>query len=190
MQGIDAHLRWGEHSRRRVARCSLFDLYAIERSSARGNRGEFWVLAAPDWVNIVPVLKTDAGEPALLMVRQYRHGAELITTEFPAGLIEPGEAPSVAAARELEEETGYRAGRLTLLNTVAPNPAFMNNLSYTFLAEDLERVGDVHLDDLEALEPRIVPVAEIERDLGTGELVNSLTVLGFLWYRSRGTQPR
>ncbi len=190
MQGTDAHLGWEERARRRIATCALFELYAVERTSARGKTGEFWVLDAPDWVNVVPVTTTEEGEPALIMVRQFRHGAELITTEFPAGLIEPGEEPSAAAARELEEETGYRAGRLTPLNTVLPNPAFMNNRSYTFLAEDLTRVGGTNLDELEALEPRIVPVSEIERSLGTGEYVNSLTVLGFLWYRSRGAGAR
>jgi len=190
MQGTDAHLGWGEHARRRIASCALFELYAVERTSARGKTGEFWVLDAPDWVNVVPVTTTADGEPALIMVRQFRHGAELITTEFPAGLVEPGEDPAAAAARELEEETGCRAGRLTPLNTVLPNPAFMNNRSYTFLAEDLTRIGGTKLDELEALEPRIVPVAEIERNLGTGEYVNALTVLGFLWYRSRGAAPR
>jgi len=162
----------------------------MERTSARGKKGEFWVLMAPDWVNVVPVVTTPSGEPGFLMVRQYRHGADAITTEFPAGLIEPGEDPAGAAARELEEETGWRAGRLTPLNTVAPNPAFMNNRSFTFLAEDLVKTGEIRPDELESLEPRIVAASEIERSLGTGEYVNALTVLGYLWYRHRGVPPR
>ncbi len=187
MQGTDAHLRWGELSRRRIATCPLFDLYAADRLSAQGKRGEFWVLSAPDWVNVVPLLPTERGEPGFLMVRQYRHGAEMITTEFPAGLIEPSEEPQVAAARELEEETGYRAGRLTFLSAVSPNPAFMNNRCYTFLAEDLTKVGGPRLDDLEALDPILLPAHEVEHSMGTGEFVNSLTCLAYLCFKRRGT---
>jgi 8-oxo-dGTP pyrophosphatase MutT (NUDIX family) len=185
MQVTDAHLRWEEISRRRIATCALFDLYAAERTSAGGKRGEFWVLTAPDWVNVVPLLPAGQGEPGFLMVRQYRHGTEMITTEFPAGLIEPSEEPAVAAARELEEETGYRAGRLTFLSAVNPNPAFMNNRCFTFLAEDLVKVGGTALDELEALESVILPAGEVERNMGTGEFVNALTCLAFLSYRRR-----
>jgi 8-oxo-dGTP pyrophosphatase MutT (NUDIX family) len=187
MQGTDAHLRWGELSRRRIASCPLFDLYAADRSSAQGKRGEFWLLTAPDWVNVVPLLPTEQGEPGFLMVRQYRHGADMITTEFPAGLIETSEEPAAAAARELEEETGYRAGRLTLLSAVSPNPAFMNNRCFTFLAEDLTKIGGTTLDDLEALDPILLPVRDVENRMGSGEFVNALSYLAFLCYKRRGS---
>jgi ADP-ribose pyrophosphatase len=184
MHGAEDRLRWEEHARTHVASCSLFDLYASRRTSVQGKTGEFCILTAPDWVNVIPLLD-DAGE-RLLMVRQYRHGAGLVTTEFPAGLVETGEDPSAAAARELEEETGYRAGRLSLLSRVSPNPAFMNNWCSTYLAEDLVRVGGLALDDTEHLEPLTVTREELARGIGTGELVNSLTVMAFLlWERSR-----
>ena len=186
MQGTDAHLRWGELSRRRIATCSLFDLYAADRSSAQGKRGEFWVLTAPDWVNVVPVAAHGAGRTG------FSHGTPVpprcrnVTTEFPAGLIEPSEDPAAAAARELEEETGYRAGRLTLLSAVSPNPAFMNNRCFTFLAEDLTKIGGTTLDELEALDPILLPVREVEKQMGTGEFVNALSYLAFLCYQRRG----
>ena len=104
------------------------------------------------------------------MVRQYRHGADLITTEFPAGLVERGEDPAAAAGRELMEETGFRAGRLTLLGELTPNPAFMTNRCFTYLAEDLHPVGGPALDDLEALESLSLPVAEVEDRAGGAKL--------------------
>ncbi len=184
----DEHLRWKELSRRRVTRHSLFDLSVAQRVSASGVRGEFLILNAPDWVNVVAVTPNAAGEECFLMVRQYRHGAEAITTEFPAGLIEQGEDPADAARRELLEETGCRAGRLRLIGTVSPNPAFMTNTCYTYLAEDLTRVAEKSLDELEQLEAVEVPVRTVSERIGTGELVNSLVIVAFLWYtRSRAT---
>ena len=116
------------------------------------------------------------------MVRQYRHGAEMVTTEFPAGLVEPGEDALRAAERELAEETGRRAGRMTLLGRVSPNPAFMTNWCTTFLAEDLVRVHDGALDALEDLDVLEVPVRAVEERIGTGELVNSLVMVALHWY--------
>jgi ADP-ribose pyrophosphatase len=182
MPDKDAHLRWKEISRRRVASCPIFDLFSAERVSSSGQRGEFWILDARDWVNIVPVLQGEGG-PRFLMVRQYRHGADMITTEFPAGLVERGEDPAAAAARELMEETGFRAGRLILLGELTPNPAFMTNRCFTFLAEDLQPVGGPALDDLESLESFSLPVGEVEDRAGRGEFVNALTLVALMSYQ-------
>jgi len=182
MQVRDESLTWSEHSRSKVGSCSLFEMYSSERSSAQGKTGRFCIITAHDWVNVVPVVR-EAGGETFLMVRQYRHGASLVTTEFPAGLIEPGEQPADAAARELEEETGYRAGRLTSLGRISPNPAFMTNWCYTFLAEDLTRVGAQDLDELEEVAVLPVPAADLARTIGTGELVNSLTLVAYFLYR-------
>jgi ADP-ribose pyrophosphatase len=66
------------------------------------------LVECPDWVNVIAV--TSDGQ--LIFVRQFRFGIWANTLEIPGGSLEPGEAPAAAAARELEEETGYRAGRL------------------------------------------------------------------------------
>jgi ADP-ribose diphosphatase len=186
--GHDELLRWKELSRRRVASHSLFDLQVAERVSTRGAKGEFLILRAPDWVNVVAVRPNGAGEECFLMVRQYRHGAEAITTEFPAGLVEPGEDPRAAAERELREETGYRAERMTLIGRVSPNPAFMTNTCFTYLAENPIQVGEKSLDELEQLEAVEIPVRAVSRQIGTGELINSLVIVAFLWYtRAKAT---
>jgi 8-oxo-dGTP pyrophosphatase MutT (NUDIX family) len=181
MNGSDARLRWDELSRRRVASCAIFDLYASVRAAPDGRRGEFWVLDAPDWVNVVPLVQTPEG-PAFIMVRQYRHGTAMITTEFPAGAVEQGEDPRDAASRELREETGWRAGKLTLLGRVQPNPAFMGNWCHTWLAEELTLEGAVRLDAMEALEALTVPVTEVNARMGSGEYVNSLAVVALSFY--------
>ncbi len=182
---MDEHLRWSERSRELVARCGIFDLYRSRRADAGGREGVFHVLEAPDWVNVVPLVDDPDRGPCFLMVRQHRHGADLVTTEFPAGLVDPGEAALAAAERELAEETGHRAGRLTLLGRVSPNPAFMSNWCTTFLAEDLAPVEGACLDELERLEVRRVPVGELVERAGTGEYVNSLVLVALALYQRR-----
>ncbi len=186
---MDAHLRWSERSRDLLARCGVFDLYRARRAAPDGREGDFHVLVAPDWVSVVPVVDDPNLGPCFLMVRQYRHGAELVTTEFPAGLVEPGETPAEAAARELAEETGRRAGSIREIGRVAPNPAFMTNWCTTFLAEELSAAPRAAPDALELLEPRLVPVDELVERAGTGEYVNSLVVVGLAWFlRQRGVR--
>jgi ADP-ribose pyrophosphatase len=188
MRGTDGHLRWEERSRTHLASCRFFELSMSVRSSARGKTGEFCILSAPDWVNVVPVLRSPDGEERFLLVRQFRHGTNSVTTEFPAGLVEPGEDALHAASRELEEETGYRAGRMTLLGRISPNPAFMSNWCSTFLAEDLRRIGAPSLDETEDLEALEVPVTVFRQEVGRGEVINSLTVVAMhLFDRSRAT---
>jgi ADP-ribose pyrophosphatase len=186
---MDARLRWTERSRELLARCGVFDLYRSRRAAPDGREGDFHVLEAPDWVNVVPVVRDPARGPCFLMVRQHRHGADMVTTEFPAGLVEPGEDPRAAAARELAEETGQRAGRLTVIGRVASNPAFMDNWCTTFLAEEIAPVSGASQDALELLETRLVPVRELLEQAGTGEYVNSLVVVALAWFLRREGAP-
>ena len=76
-----------------------------QQSPMSGREHHFLRLDCPDWVNVIAV--TEAG--LMVLVEQYRHGTDEMTMEIPGGAVDPGEAPAVAAARELEEETGYRA---------------------------------------------------------------------------------
>lgn len=183
-RGAGANLTWRELDRERLAGCGIFELYRSRRCAQDGREGNFFILGTPDWVNVVPVLP---GGGAFLMVRQYRQGLEALTVEFPAGLIEPGESPLQAARRELAEETGYTADTLALIGTIAPNPAFMSNRCYTFVAEGLHDAGAQKLDALELLDVLRVPAAELEQRLGAAPYLNSLTALALFWFlRSRG----
>jgi ADP-ribose pyrophosphatase len=176
------HLLWSEQSRRKLGSYNIFDLFVSERRAADGRSGRFYLLSAPDWVNVVPVIRDADGRRRFVMVRQYRHGADMVTTEFPAGLVSPGEKPEETAARELAEETGRTAGRLTALGKIRPNPAFLDNWCHVFLAEDLSEPGERRLDEMELLDVREVWEEELVRNVGTGEYVNSLVMAALLWY--------
>ena len=122
------------------------------------------------------------GEGNVLLVRQFRYpfGEELL--ELPAGKLEPGEEPEQAALRELEEETGFRAGRLRFLGTQYPSVAYLEEKIHLFLAEDLTP-GRQHLDEGEFLSVERLPVGEAVRRVLAGELRDSKTCVGVLWYK-------
>ena len=179
---MDDHLKWRETEAKLIKDCTIFDLYASKRVSRNGQSGTFHLLKSRDWVNIVPVLVDNRGEERFLMVKQYRHGADKLTVEFPAGLVEKDEHPEKAAGRELLEETGFKAGSLQLIGEISPNPAFMSNCCYTYLARDLKRIDDQSLDELEHLEVLKVPVHEVSSKIGRGCYINSMTLIALYWY--------
>ncbi len=184
---MDDRFIWREESAELLQRCGIFDLYRSSRTAAGGRSASFHLLQAPAWVNVVPVLEGKPRAERLLMVRQFRQGIGKITLEFPAGLVEAGEDPREAAVRELAEETGYWARSLHQIGHVAPNPAFMNNWCTTFCAEGLT-AGSQRLDPLEELEVQEVTLPKLQAGIGSGELINSMTIAALYWYlRFRGT---
>jgi 8-oxo-dGTP pyrophosphatase MutT (NUDIX family) len=95
-------------------------------------------------------------------------------------MVDPGEEPRVAAARELEEETGYRAGHLEPIGEVHPNPALFSNRMTFWLATGLERVAEApHGDEDEELEVLLVPLDDIPRRIREGEITHSLPICAF-----------
>ena len=142
------------------------------RSPRTGLEHDFFGIECADWVNVIPF--TPHGE--VVMVRQYRHGADRVTLEVPGGIVDPGETPAQAAARELLEETGYRAGRIEPLGEVEPNPAFLANRCHTFLATELERIGDPEGDGEEELEVVIERLEDLPRRVASGEIRHALVV--------------
>jgi len=176
-------LMWAEKSRKVVNDFRIFKACEITRVAPDGRENTFTQLDSPDWVNIVCVVKNKHGEDSFLMVRQFRHGSSSITMEFPAGLIDKGEEPEKAARRELLEETGYNAEKFVLIGTVSPNPAFMNNTSFTYFAVNPAKTKGQSLDEDELIDVKTVPVKEFESKMGTGEFMNAITLIAYMWYK-------
>ncbi len=114
-----------------------------------------------------------------VMVRQFRFGIESNTLELPAGLIEPGENPELAAARELEEETGYQSERMIPLGWFHPNPAWQNNKQYVFLGESCRKLHDGRQDEGEDIQVELYPRDHLSKLVASGEITHSavMTVL-------------
>jgi len=130
------------------------------------------VVEMPDWVNVIAL--TPARE--VVVVRQYRFGREVVATEIPGGVVDPGETHEEAARRELREETGYTAPRWSYLGRVAPNPAFQDNLCHHWLAEDAERTHALELDPGEDLRVDRVALADVPRLVRAGVIDHSLVI--------------
>ncbi len=79
-------------------------------------------------------------ENKIVMVEQYRKPLERSLLEIPAGKLEPGEEPAVTAERELEEETGYRAGKMEYISSFYTSPGFANEIIHLYLATELEKL--------------------------------------------------
>ena len=98
-----------------------------------GHEAELENIRHPGAAAVVPV--DDAGN--VLLVRQYRYAAGGYLLEVPAGKLDPGESPERCAAREIEEETGYHAGRLEALGRILTTPGFTDEAIWLFLATEL-----------------------------------------------------
>jgi ADP-ribose pyrophosphatase len=118
---------------------------------ADGTDAEREVVVHPGAVALVPLV--DAQHVCLVENQRFAVGKTLL--EVPAGTIDPGEAPEATAARELVEETGYRAGRVTFIREWFVSPGFLTEKMFLFLCEDL-KPGPTELEPDEKLRPIVV----------------------------------
>lgn len=144
-------------------------------SPRTGVEHPFFVIEAPDWINVVAL----TAEGRVVLIRQHRMGTGEVTLEIPGGMIDPGESPLDAAARELREETGYVAARWTSLGSIEPNPAIQTNRCYTYLAEGCRREGEPELDEKEDIGVEEEELEAIPRLLADGSITHALVGIAF-----------
>jgi len=161
--------------RRQVYRGRIVDL-GIERVTLpNGVEVELEIIRHVGASAVVAV--DDAGRVAL--IRQYRQAAGGFVWELPAGVLDhPGESPVDCARRELVEETGLRAARLTHLSTIFTTPGFTDERIHLFLARDLREEGHAHEHDEVIAEIARPPLSEALGMVRRGEIVDSKTICG------------
>jgi 8-oxo-dGTP pyrophosphatase MutT (NUDIX family) len=147
-------------------------------SPRTGKEHDFYIIESNDWINIIPF----TADHQVVMIRQYRHGSGEVTLEIPGGLVDSGDTPEKAAARELLEETGYQAKEWTKIGVVNPNPALFNNRCYTFLARDIQKVTDPAPDQTEDIEVVLIPLADIPKLILKGEIDHAIVITAFCHY--------
>lgn len=116
----------------------------------------------------------------IVLVRQFREAVGESLWELPAGMIEKGEDPALTAARELEEETGYRAKRLHFIRSLYPTPGYCMERVHLFAAEELSP-GAQRQEDVEDIEVRIWPLEKAWALMQSDELRDAKTQIGLAW---------
>jgi ADP-ribose pyrophosphatase len=137
------------------------------------------VVTHPGSVVILPLLP----DGRILLVRQYRHATRQFLWELVAGRIERGENPRQAAARELLEETGYRAKRYRLFLDIFPTPGFLEERMYILLAQGLTS-GDARPEEDEKISARVFSRSQLRQMIRRGKLRDAKTIAGLLYYFS------
>ena len=130
------------------------------------------VIDTPDWVNVLAVTTRDEA----VLVRQFRFGVWAGSLEIPGGLVDPGEGPLETAARELAEETGYRAADLRLLGWSHPNPALHPNRIHHVLATGCEQVHEGTPEAAEDIAVELVARAALPDLVRAGEITHGLVL--------------
>jgi 8-oxo-dGTP pyrophosphatase MutT (NUDIX family) len=166
-----------------ISDTKLFRLEVHQRTEdTTGRTGTFFVLDAPDWINVVAITT----EGKFILVEQFRHGTERNEVEIVGGLVDRGENPQEAALRELREETGYvpsASSRIELIGTVHPNPAFLTNRCHTYLMTDCTKEHEQSLDEHERIHVSEVTEDEFVGMIKSGTIDHSLVLNAYLWYQ-------
>lgn len=129
----------------------------------------------PGGVGIVAIDR----EENVILVEQFRKPYEKLILEIPAGKMERGENPELCGRRELEEETGCRAGKFEFLGECYPSVGYTDENIRIFLATELEETAQ-RLDDDEFLNVRRIPLKEMLRRIMNNEISDAKTVIGIL----------
>ncbi len=146
----------------------------VEPSGVRTTRE---VITHPGSVVVLPVLP----DGRIVMIRQYRHATRQYLWELVAGRKEPEETPKQGAARELLEETGYRAKRFKVFLDVFPTPGFLEERMYLLLAEGLT-AGEAQPEEDEKIEVRPFKVKDLKQMIKSGRLKDAKSIAGLLYY--------
>jgi len=171
--------RWKKLRSVPIARTRIFDLTGdFYRHPAREREQEFFVVNAPDWVNVVALTP----DHRLVLVRQFRFGINDFSLEIPGGIIDPGEDCIAAGVRELREESGYVGDSVRLLGSVHPNPAMQNNRCHLVLVENARRSAELEWDPNEEFEITTMPVDEVYALAYAGGITHAMVLDALLLF--------
>jgi ADP-ribose pyrophosphatase len=169
--------------RRRVHKGRAVDFWSDTVRLPSGGAATREYLGHPGAVAVVAV-KEPGPDPKIVFVRQYRYPVKEVTLEIPAGKLDKGEKPLLCVRRELEEETGFRAGSVRKLLSFWPTPAFADEVIHVYLARSLSP-GSFRPDEDEFLEPAVLPLSRALSLIRAGRIKDSKTIIALLAFKSR-----
>lgn len=150
-----------------------------------GNKATRELVKHPGAVAIIPI----TADGKLVLVEQYRKALDRTIVEIPAGKMEKGEVPEVTAIRELEEETGYGAGKFTYIQSFATSPGFADEIIHLYLAEELYEIENVAQgDEDEFIDLLEVTIEEAEEMISSGQIFDAKTAFAVIFAKYRTTK--
>lgn len=159
-----------------LLKCRKFDVCRLPLPAATGGPRQYEVVVHPGAVVMLPLLDTER----CIMIRNLRHAVGRELWELPAGTLDvPGEQPEQAAGRELEEEIGYRAGRITPLCEFYSSPGILTELLRAYVATDLTKTRQ-KLDAGEEIEVETVRWSDALTMIRDGRIVDGKTIVTLL----------
>lgn len=167
---------WRRSESKRIADCRVFTVREDFCQRESDNlKGTFFVMENPDWVNVIALTE----KKEVILIEQYRHGAEAVTLEIPGGMVDADESPDAAARRELAEETGYTSENFVCLGKSSPNPALQNNRIFHFLALGCRKTVETDFDEHESIAVKLADLPEIDGLIRNEIITHSLVLAGF-----------
>ena len=164
-------------NRKKIYKGYCFDLFEDEVVWVNGKILDRAFIQHPGIAGMLPVLDSDR----LILVNQYRYGAQSNLWEIPAGTINVGEKPLQCAQRELEEEIGYQAKSWKPIVSCYSSPHYSSEMIHAFVAEDLVKTEN-NLDDDEVIEVRIFTRKEVKEMIKGGQIIDAKTLITLLSY--------
>jgi ADP-ribose pyrophosphatase len=144
-----------------------------------GNKSFRQVAIHPGGAVILPL--QDDGK--VILISQYRYPHNQVVLELPAGKLEKGEDPLNCASRELTEETGYIAKKITKLGKIYTTPGFCNETLHIYIAEGLIQGNHSREEGEEDITMHALTLEEIDDKIKSGDIVDAKTISGFYMYR-------
>lgn len=164
-------------NREKIHTGKAFDVSRVTLADNNGKEIVREVIEHPGAACIIPMLDNKT----VLLIEQWRIGAKRALLEIPAGTIDKGEAPLECAARELEEETGYKAGKLEHLFTMYPSPGILDEKMHIFIATELTK-GEPNPDEDEVIDLKPMSFRDLRIQLKANNIKDGKTIaaLGYL----------
>jgi 8-oxo-dGTP pyrophosphatase MutT (NUDIX family) len=173
-------MRWTVHSEKPLYTDEWLDIRLADVELPHGRHLEHRLIRTPPGAGCVVVRD---GQALLLWRHRFITGSQ--GWEIPIGKIEPGEDPATAAARETEEETGWRPGPLRFLFCAEPSPGISNSAHSIYFADGAKRIGAPE-DDFESDSVSWVPLADVPELVGRGEITSGTTLAALLFVIATG----
>ncbi|HEV3382212.1 MAG TPA: NUDIX hydrolase [Trebonia sp.] len=172
-------MRWTVHSEKPLYRDEWLDIRVADVEIPDGRHLQHRLIRTPPGAGCVVVR-----DGQVLLLWRHRFITGTYGWEIPIGKIDPGEDPAAAAARETEEETGWRPGPLRSLLRVEPSPGLSDSVHNIYLADGADRIGHPE-DDFESDHVGWVPLADVPRLIREDDITSGTTLAALLYVLAR-----